>query len=142
MKKLKVFVFFLYVINIASYAAEKITVELSSDKITLEEEVNAVIRVETDADIEPKVSAEGSNAEIVASEYQGATTSTIYMNGQLSSKREHLFVVLLKAKGYGRAGLINISADIGGRVLRHDSVWFSVVTEKTAIKKRSTVESR
>ena len=38
MKKLKVFVFFLYVINIASYAAEKITVELSSDKIKASKE--------------------------------------------------------------------------------------------------------
>ncbi len=111
-------------------AAEKISVELSSDKVTLDEQVTVMVRIESESDVEPKLSAEGSNSEIVASEYQGVTTSTTYMNGELRTKREFVFVVLLKAKDYGRAGLINIAADTGGRVLRHNSVWFTVVTEK------------
>lgn len=125
----KIFLLVLFATSLV--AAEKITVELNTDKATLEEHVTAVVRIESETDMEPKLSADGSNADIVASEYQGEATSTVYMNGELTTKREFIFNVVLKPKNYGRSGLINISADVGGRILRHNSVWFTAVAEKS-----------
>lgn len=114
-------------------AADKINVELSTDKATLDEQITAIVRIETDAEMEPTLSADPVNAEIISSEYQGATTSTIYANGELTTKREFIFAVLLKAKSLGRAGLTNIKAEMGGKVLNHNTVWFSVVQEKADV---------
>lgn len=125
--------FYLLIFHINTYAADKITVDLSTDKATLDEQVTMIIRVESDASVDPVLTADPVNAEILINEYQGATTSTVYMNGQLSTKREFVFAVVLKAKSLGRAGLNNIIAEIGGRNITHPAVWFSAVQEKAEL---------
>lgn len=109
------------------FAEEKIRVDINSDKVLLEEQVIATIRVETDSDQEPKINVDSVNAEIVSSNYQGVSASSVYANGELTTKKEFIYSVLLQPKSLGRAALTNITADIGGRVLKHESVWFSCV---------------
>lgn len=135
MRSLKKMVFLILVIFSTHLfaAVDKISVEISTDKATLDEQVTLIVKVESDAEAEPVLSGDPANATILTSEYQGASTSTIYMNGELSTKREYIFAVVLKPNSLGRSGLTNIKAEIGGRVITHNSVWFNVVEEKAEL---------
>lgn len=111
-------------------AEEKITVELSSDKVLLDEQVVATIKVETDSDEEPQVNIDTVNADIIASGYQGVSQSSMYVNGKITTKKEFIFTATLQAKSLGRAALSNIFATVSGRTIRHETLWFSCVKEK------------
>jgi len=110
--------------------ADNIDIDVASDKVLLEEQVTLVVKVETDSENEPLVNVDAVNANIVGQEFRGLSTSTIYNNGNLTSKREYVYAVTLQAKALGRFGLTNISADINGKIIRHQSAWITAVNER------------
>lgn len=144
MKKLKllnfklqflILFFFLNTLLLAQAQAEGVSIEFSNGKPVVGETFSAIFHIESDADVEPKISLDPVNLVVLSQSFQGVSSSTIYMNGKLTSKKEMIVSLELAPKNEGRAGLTNIQVDVGGKILKHDSEWLNVYKEPQEVPK-------
>ncbi len=124
---MKILVILLIVIS--NVYAGNIEIVPDSRNIIVGEIFGITMKVETQSGDEPEITMEGRGIEILEKENQGVSSTTTYINGKLSSKREYIIRYQLKSNKTGRVSLINITADTGKEKLRHNSLYFSSTNE-------------
>ncbi len=125
MKRILLFLLF----SITQAFAGNIEIIPDSRNVIVGEIFGITIKVETKTGDEPKITMEGRGIDILEKENQGVSSTTTYINGNLSTKREYIIRYQLRANKTGRVSLINISADAGGESLKHSSIFFSSTNE-------------
>ena len=114
---------------ISTALAGNIEIVPDSRNVVVGEIFGITIKVETKSGDEPEIKMEGRGIDVLEKENQGVSSTTTYINGKLSSKREYIIRYQLRANKTGRVSLINIIAEVGDETLRHGSIYFTSTNE-------------
>lgn len=109
--------------------ADELKVEINPGRPVAGEVFQAYFRIFTSIDEVPVINFTSSNIEVVGKSNQGISTRTIYANGKLSVTREITIVYDLVSSNPGNAALRDITAQLGSKTLRHNSVSLNILKE-------------
>lgn len=111
------------------WAAGALSISPSVQTVVPGEEFTVTVQLETESNSEVSLTEKPVGLEVIAKEFQGYSTSSIYQNGELTVKKAITMVYVLRALNKGRVGLTQIRATQDGKSYEHESLWLTAVDE-------------
>ncbi|MCB9094617.1 MAG: BatD family protein [Halobacteriovoraceae bacterium] len=127
MKRLLVLIF----ITLSSqlWASDKVTIIPDSKDVSLEEVFGITFRIETESDDEPEIKFDPYGLDVLEKSNEGVSSTTTYINGKLSSKREYIIRYQVKSNILGNVSLRNIEIKAGNEIIKHSNIYINSARE-------------
>ncbi len=126
----------LLLVSFTTYA-QAITATLSASEVALEDSFKLSINFEYDGDLEPYVTFNLKNAEIISDNTNDPSRLMVkgyFAGGKMTQKKVYNYVYELKALSNGSALVKDIKVDLGGKVVKHRTLTIRVLRERAKLQ--------